>query len=63
MYTEKLYPITADVWVSTTSALSILKGFRRLSSSYGFMKINHHLIRVNNKKEIKVWINENVISN
>lgn len=51
------------MWVPITSALSILKGYRRLSSSYGLMRVSSSMVRTTNKKEIRVWIHENIFKN
>lgn len=59
VYTERLYPLCNELWTPVTSALSILKGYRRLSSTYGAMRVYEGMVKVNFKKEIQVWINEN----
>jgi len=58
---ERLHTLSKDNWVPVTSALSILKGFRRLSSSYGYLRVSLSMVWTTESKDIRVWFNENPI--
>ena len=45
-----MYPVSTSFWNPITSALSILKGFRKLRRYYGAMLVTPNMIRMNNKK-------------
>lgn len=59
VYTDRFLPINKDKWHPTTTALSILKGFRRLSTPFGLMRVTPEMIGMNQRDELKVWINKN----
>lgn len=42
-------PIKKNKWEATTTALRILKGFRRLSTTYGLMKVTEDMVKMNEK--------------
>ena len=63
IYTDRFLPIRINKWQPTITALSILKGFRRLSTSFGLMRVTSGMIGMNQKDELKVWINKNPACN
>ena len=44
-----MLPINRSNWILVNTALSVLKGFRRLSSIHGFMRVNQKMISMNEK--------------
>ena len=63
VYTDRILPINRAHWVPVNSALIVLKGFRRLSSLHGWMRVTQKMISMNERGELKLWINENPVFN
>lgn len=59
IFTDSIYPIMREHWVPVESVLTMLRGFRRLTTSHGFFRVSEDMVRMNEKFEIKVWINSN----
>lgn len=49
-------------WRPINTALAVLKGFRRLSTTFGPMRVIPEMVRMNENDEIKVWVNKNPAS-
>lgn len=63
VYTDRMLPLSRSNWVAVNSTLVVLKGFRRLSSMYNLMRVTASMIGMNEKGEIKLWINQNPVLN
>ena len=57
VYTDRMEPLNRSFWAPVNSALFVLKGFRRLSSMYSLMRVTPKMVGMNEKGEIKLWIN------
>lgn len=44
-------------------AICVLKGFRRLTHNWGNMRVCSEMIGVNERNEVRVWINPNILIN
>ena len=49
VYTERLLPVKQSQWLPVMTALSVLKGFRRLSTSFGLMRVLPGMVGMNEK--------------
>lgn len=49
VYVDRMLPVNRSNWIPINTALSVLKGFRRLSSIHGFMRVNQKMISMNEK--------------
>lgn len=47
VYTERMLPIVKAKWIPVNTTLSVLKGFRRLSTSFGLMRVTSDMIGMN----------------
>ena len=59
VYTDAVHPVGKNEWVRVDSALLVLKAFRRLSNTYGFFRVDEKMVRMNQKNELKIWMNAN----
>ena len=60
VYTDNVAPLLEP---PPAASLQILKGFRRLVTWWGNFRVCPEMIGVNEKNEIKVWINPNIALN
>lgn len=49
-------------WLFIETALSILKGFRRLSGIYGYFQVTKSMITINADQELRLWIHEHPLA-
>ena len=49
IYVDRMLPINRANWIPVNTALTVLKGFRRLSSLHGLMRVNQKMISMNEK--------------
>ena len=47
VYTDHVSALRKNKWQQVISALSILKGFRRLSTSFGLMRVTEDMVSMN----------------
>lgn len=49
IFTDAIYPIQAQYWTPIDSSLLILRGFRRLSTTYGPFEVCEEMVHINEK--------------
>lgn len=57
VYTERMLPVASAVW-SKDKIINILQAFDLLLTEYGCFRISEKMICQNEKKELRLWINE-----
>lgn len=63
VYTDRMLPLNPSIWSNYNTTLTILKGFRKLLTLYGYIRVQPYMIGMNEKGNIKLWINRSPVLN